>query len=328
MKALIIGYGSMGKRRQRLLKRLVPDIRIGVIEMQGGRQQQAINDGCNVYAGLDEALPAGPDIAFLCTSPGHHAEFIRKLVDAGVHTFTELNLLDKDYDKIIARSKETGTKVFMSSTMLYDRRIEIIDSYVKSSKKPLTYIYHVGQYLPDWHPWERYQDFFAGKKETNGVREIYAVQLPWIIHTFGEIIEVVSNAHKISGLEIGFHDSIVANFKHANGNIGVFAADVVSRKAVTDLEVIGEDIHLFWHGHNDDLFVYDAQTKQMQQITAYPSIEHADGYSDNIIEDRYLDEVKDFLDFVSGKAVPRYSLEKDQYTLSLIDMIEGKKEGR
>lgn len=325
MKVLVVGYGSMGRRRIRLLKKKADNIEIICVDNSPERIKQIKEANLKAYDSLNTAIAEKPEMAFVCTSPGHHAEIILTLVNAGINVFTELNLVDTDYDKIIETAKAKNVTVFMSSTMLYNRQIAKIDELVKQTDKPLTYIYHIGQYLPDWHPWESYKDFFIGKKETNGVREILAIQLPWLINTFGKITSVKVTSQKCTDLDIDFNDSILVNFKHENGNIGVFAADTVSRKAVTSLEIIGEDIHLFWHGHNDDLTVYNVETKKMEVISVYDSIEHTDGYADNIIENQYYDEIADFLDTVYKGTTPKYSFEKDKYTLSVIDIIENSK---
>ncbi|MCR4861362.1 MAG: Gfo/Idh/MocA family oxidoreductase [Ruminococcus sp.] len=323
MKALIVGYGSMGRRRIRLLQKLVNDVEIIAVDSNPERVKQAEEAGVKPFTDLQKALEEKPDIAFVCTSPGHHAEIILNLLERNVHVFTELNLVDNDYDKIISLANEKKCVVFMSSTMLYNKMINKIDEIVKKATKPLTYIYHIGQYLPDWHPWESYKDFFIGKKETNGVREIFAIQLPWIINTFGKIDSITSNSQRCTGLEIEFNDSIIADMRHENGNIGVFLADTVSRKAITSLEIVGEELHLFWHGHNDDLEIYNLETKEVEKISVYDSVEHTEGYADNIIENQYTDEIKDFLNAVYKGTIPKYSIEKDKYTLSIIDQIEG-----
>lgn len=324
MKALIVGYGSMGRRRIRLLCSLVKDIEILTVDSNPERIQQAKNDNVKAFSNLSDALAVEPDVAFVCTSPGHHAAIILELLQHGVHVFTELNLVSNDYGKITALAREKNKVVFMSSTMLYNKMIGKIQELVGQTTKPLTYIYHIGQYLPDWHPWESYKDFFIGWKETNGVREILAIQMPWLIETFGKIDSVNVQAQRCTGLEIDFNDSIIANMRHENGHIGVFTADTVSRKAITSLEIIGEELHLFWHGHNDDLEIYDYGEKCMKSITVYDQIEHREGYADNIIENQYTDEIADFLAAIREGTTSKYSIEKDAYTLSLIDKIEGK----
>ena len=307
-----------------MLRGLVKDVEIFTVDRNPERIQQAANDGIKAFCNLEDGIATQPDIAFVCTSPGHHAAIILELLNHDIHVFTELNLISDNYEKIISLAHEKNKIVFMSSTMLYNKMIEKIQQIVSNTAKPLTYIYHIGQYLPDWHPWESYKDFFIGHKETNGVREILAIQMPWLIETFGKIESVNVQAQRCTDLEIDFNDSIIANMCHENGHIGVFTADTVSRKAVTYLEIIGEELHLFWHGHNDDLEIYDYDEKCMKSIAVYDHIEHREGYADNIIENQYSDEIADFLSAVSEKTKPRYSIEEDIYTLSVIDRIEGK----
>ncbi len=323
MKVLVVGYGSMGRRRIRLLGELLDCVEIQCVDSNSDRRQQAAQAGIAVYESLDAALKEKFDLAFVCTSPGYHAEIILQLVERGISVFTELNLTNHRYEDIIDKAKTKNVNVFMSSTLLYNKQIEKIGAVVRKSAKPLNYVYHVGQYLPDWHPWESYKDFFVGKKETNGVREIYAVQLPWIIDIFGEIESVTAYSQRCTELEIDFPDCITAFFCHRNGHRGTFVADVVSRKATTYLEIIGEDLHIIWGGHNNDLFFYDTDSAVMQQFQGYDGVEHLDGYADNIIENPYKDEIRDFLSMVMDKKKPRYSLEKDSYVLSIIDKIEG-----
>lgn len=314
----------MGRRRIRLLRGLVKNVEILIVDSDPERIQQAEGDGIKAFGNLNEGMAAKPDIAFVCTSPGHHAAIILELLNHDIHVFTELNLISDDYEKITAIARAKNEVVFMSSTMLYNKMIEKIRQLVNDTTKPLTYIYHIGQYLPDWHPWESYKDFFIGQKETNGVREILAIQMPWIIETFGKIESVNVQVQRCTGLEIDFNDSIIANMRHERGHIGVFTADTVSRKAITYLEIIGEELHLFWKGHNDDLEIYDHEKKCMKSITVYDKIEHREGYADNIIENQYTDEIADFLAAVYKGTKPKYSIEKDAYTLSVIDRIEGK----
>lgn len=322
MKALIIGYGSMGKRRIRLLQQLNPAVDIICLDSHPERKKQIQADGFVQASDFEAAIASQPELAFVCTPPGNHANIILDLAARGIHVFCELNLTDTGYEEIQAVAAGSHAVVFMSGTMLYDKRIQCIDRFVKQSEKPLAYLYHVGQYLPDWHPWEDYRDVFISREETNGVREIFAVQLPWIIETFGRIDVVSVNSQKCTGLDLAFDDCVIANFRHTNGNIGVFTADTVSRKAVTSMEVFGEDLYLFWQGHNDDLYLFDTETGKQQAVHAYETVQHQEGYSEYIVENRYADEIRDFLDAVYKHKKPKYSLEQDRYTLSIIDQIE------
>ncbi len=321
---LVVGYGSMGKRRVRLTMELLPDARFVCVDSKVYRQEEAKKSGHLIFESIQEAVEKNSfDAAFVCTSPGSHADIVLRLIDKNIPVFCELNLITNKYYEIKLLANQKNVPIFVSSTLLYKRQMVLLKQLVSEQKRPLTYVYHVGQYLPDWHPWESYKDFFVGNKQTNGVREIYAIQLPWIVDCFGEIDSFSSLSTRSTGLDIDFPDSLISVFNHKNGNIGVFVADVVSRKAVARLEVTGESLHVFWDGHNDDFYLYDIEKRQMNQIQVYDTIEHLEGYSDIITEQPYREELIDFFRYIKGESKPRYSLEDDEKILKLIDKIEG-----
>lgn len=324
MKVLVIGYGSMGRRRIHLYKQLDPEAQFICVDSNPERIKQIEKEGHIAYKKLDDAIKEKPDLAFVSTSPLSHASIIPILLQNKINTFTEINLSSKNYDEMIRLTKENNVKLFLSSTMMYKKQIQIIKEIIQKETQPLTYIYHIGQYLPDWHPWESYKNFFIGKKESNGCREIYAIQLPWIIDTFGEVERVSKVSQKLTNLEIDYNDSYITTFEHNNGSRGVFVVDVVSRVATTYLEVIGENVHISWDGSNDGLRIYNITKKKVEAITAYENLEHNENYAANIVENTYLDEIKDFITYVQNDTEPKWSIQKDYYILDLIDKIEAK----
>ena len=204
-------------------------------------------------------------------------------------------------------------------------KIISIQKKLAESKNKYTYIFHIGQYLADWHPWESYKNFFIGKKETNGCREIFAIQLPWIIKTFGKVANFSVIRKKNTSLDIEFDDTYIVSLEHENGNSGVFICDVLARKAINYLEVMGDETHIIWNGTPESLLYFDKTTKGMKVLPSYEDVEHIDGYADIISENQYIDEIKSFLDFVNHKKTPLYDFSDDRYVLDLIDKIEGYK---
>lgn len=325
MKFLGVGLGSMGKRRIRLLKFNYSNIElIGVDTKEDRKKEVEKLFNIKTYKNLDRAIEKENPVAVLvCTSPIYHSEIILKCLDKNINIFTEINLLDKNYDDIIASAKSRNLKLFLSSTFLYRNEIKYIKEKTIKEKN-LTYRYHVGQYLPDWHPWESYKDFFVGYKVTNGCRGLFAIELPWIIDTFGEIEGLSFIKNKVTNLEINYHDNYVVVLKHKNGNIGTLNIDVVSRKAIRNFEVYNENIHLFWDGTPNSLNEFNIESKVMKNIKVYKEVEKDNRYSENIIENAYLDELDAFIKYLNGDdSFIRYSFEKDKYTLSIIDEIEG-----
>ena len=323
MKLLIVGLGSMGKRRARLLRGLVPEVEIAGVDSAPGRREEARALGITAYESLDAALAAGGfDGALVCTAPLSHAGLIGRLLEAGLPVFTELNLVDDGYDENIRKAKEKGVPLFLSSTMLYRGETRYIKQRVQEFAGPVNYIYHIGQYLPDWHPWENYKNFFVGDARTGGVREIFGIDLPWLLDTFGPVTGFTAMKDKISNLEITYPDSVFVTLRHENGTKGMLAVDVVSPKAVRNFECFGEGLHLFWEGNPRSLYEFDKQSGEKQPVNTYAQVEQDPRYSDNIVENAYVDELANFLGVLAGAEQPRYSFEQDKKTIRLIEAIE------
>ncbi len=327
MKILIVGLGSMGKRRARLAKGMRADMTVCGVDQSEARRTEAEGLGIRAYGSIAEAVKAEkPDAALVCTAPITHADIITELLQANLPTFTELNLVDDGYARNEALAKEKKLPLFLSSTMLYRGETQYIKQQVRDYRaqtgKAVRYIYHIGQYLPDWHPWENYKNFFVGDKRTGGVREIFGIDLPWLVDAFGEVESVSVDKDKISTLEIDYPDSYFVTLRHAGGVKGVLAVDVVSPKAVRNFECYGEGLHLFWEGNPKALYRFDRESGQKTAVDTYGSFEHDSRYSDNVVENAYVDELANFFAMLEKGEAPRWSFEKDQKVIALIETIE------
>lgn len=323
MKLLIVGLGSMGKRRARLARGMDASIQISGVDTTESRRTEAEGLGITAYASIGEAVAADKfDAALVCTAPITHAAIISELLDAGLPVFTELNLVSDGYEKNMKKAREKGLPLFLSSTMLYRGETQYIKRQVEAFAKPVNYIYHIGQYLPDWHPWENYKNFFVGDKRTGGVREIFGIDLPWLLDTFGPVKSLHVEKDKISQLEVDYPDSYFVTLRHENGVKGMLAVDVVSPKAVRNFECFGEGLHLFWEGNPRSLYTFDHDKGEKLPVNTYESFEHDSRYSDNIVENAYVDELANFFAVLKGAEQPRYSFEKDLETIRLIEAIE------
>lgn len=324
MKFVVIGLGSMGKRRLRLLKNEYKDIEIIGVDLDTERRKFVEeNFKVKTYSDLEMAVEVEkPNAAIISTSPLSHSKIILNCLNLGLHVFTEINLVNDNYDEIIKIANEKNLELFLSSTQLYREEVKEIERRVSSCKQKVNYIYHIGQYLPDWHPWESYKDFFVNDKRTNGCRELFAIELPWIIKVFGKVKSVTVKKDKISNLDLNYDDSYLCIFEHENGNKGIVCIDVVSRKAVRNLEVYGEEIHLTWEGTPDTLKVFNLEEKKIDVINTYNNVEKDSRYAENIIENPYLEELKTYVNKINGINEVRYTFEDDLYTLSIVDKIE------
>ena len=323
MQLLIVGLGSMGKRRARLLRGIAPDAVLCGVDANAARRAEAEGLGIPAYDSIGAAVAARAfDAALVCTAPLSHAAVIGALLDAGLPVFTELNLVADGYAENMAKARKKGLLLFLSSTMLYRGETRWLADRVKAFAGPVSYLYHIGQYLPDWHPWENYKNFFVGDARTGGCREIFGIELPWLLDAFGPVRAVQAAADKLTALELPYPDRWLVTLTHENGTRGQLAVDVVCPKAVRSFTAFGEGLQLFWEGNPRELFEFDPATKEKKFVSTYKTVEQDPRYSDNIVENAYVDELTEFLACLRGEKTARYGFAEDAVTLAVLDEIE------
>ena len=87
MNICVVGLGSMGKRRIRLLKKIIPNAIIIGVDSNFNRTKIAANEyGIQVYSSLEDVKNL-IDCAFVCTSPQSHGTIINECLRKDCHIF-------------------------------------------------------------------------------------------------------------------------------------------------------------------------------------------------------------------------------------------------
>ena len=321
----VIGLGSMGKRRVRCLIALgiKPEDIWGFDTREDRRIETKEKYSINIASNIEDVDFDSVKAIIVSLPPDKHNIGINIAVKYNKPVFVEASVLLDETVDIEKNSKNIF--VAPSCTFMFHPMVKEIKKIIKSCNlgKVCNFSYHSGQYLPDWHPWESYKNFFVGNKKTNGIREILTIELPWIINTFGKIRQIHVSKNKITDLEVDYPDSFFINIIHENGSNGVLIIDLVSRKAVRNLEIINEDGYIQWDGTPDGLEEFDTNLNEMKKINLYEEISNETDYNQTIIENAYLEEIKDFFNILnSDKKEGLHSFEKDKYILDVIDVIE------
>lgn len=316
----------MGKRRIRILRSIYPKIHIIGVDSRQDRIIEAKNlYGIEVHTDFYKAFEKiKPQVVFVCTSPLSHHQFVLHALENKVHTFSEINLTDQSYDAIIKTAAENNCTAFLSSTSLYKKEMNWIVDQLSKHPACVSYRYHVGQYLPNWHPWEHFSEFFVAQKQSNACREIMAIEFPWIINAFGKVNQIKVIKTNISELDLGYPDIFHLLLEHENGCVGTITVDCISIKAVRELDIFSDTLSIKWSGTPDSLKQYSVKTETMEPVFLYDQIEKDDHYEAFIVENPYIEEIEHFLNLIEGnKLLPIiYDYEQDKYVLQLIDEIE------
>lgn len=246
MRVLVVGLGSMGKRRVRNLHAN------GVTEVAGydvrpDRLEEAVAlYGVAAFGGLDEALNEyQPDAIVISTGPRHHMDVAFKALDLGIPAFIEASVTDAARIlELDIRARAAGVLMAPSCTMRFFPGPKIVKDLIVRGVigRPLAFNYQTGQWLPDWHPWEHIQEFYVSDRETGGCREIVPFELTWLNDVFGDARPIACSKRKASYMDAEIDDVYQCLFGYPGGLVGTITVEVLSRpNSCRDLRVTGSE---------------------------------------------------------------------------------------
>jgi predicted dehydrogenase len=322
MKALVIGLGSMGRRRIRCLKHHgITDI-TGFDLREDRCAQTSSEYSVKTLNKLDHTDVEGYDLVVISTPPDHHHKYLGWAIDAGRPSFVEASVIRAPLLALAERALDRGVTVAPSCTLRFHSAIRELTSIVKSGRygKVCNFSYHCGQYLPDWHPWEKVTDYYVSQPETGGAREIVPFELTWMVDAFGwpEIVGGLRMSTSDVGAPIDDTYSALLKF---NGFLGTLIVDVVAREAVRRLTLNFEHASIAWDWNEGILHVWEADPGRRVQLHQPKSTAY-NGYNSNIGETMYVDEIGAFIDAASGRGLYPHSLDDDIRVLDLLESIE------
>jgi predicted dehydrogenase len=326
MKYLVVGLGSMGKRRVRNLQALGIKGVAGFDTRADRRQEAQAKYGIPVFENLDVALHSFIPQAFvISTPPDLHMHYAYFAFEHGISCFIEASVVDADKIKLLSE-KISGTAIIMapSCTMRYFPGPKKVKELVRSNSigKVLNVNYQTGQYLPDWHPWEKIEDFYVSKRETGGAREIVPFELTWLNDIFGIPKALACVKAKLTDMNVDIDDIYHCLLRYDANVIANITVEVVSRpKACRDMRVLGSEGEIVLSADSNSVryinttmeewkeFKFDTGTVESQYINP---------------EEPYIAEMRDFICAVEAKKQTSFpnSLMDDYKILQTLNTLE------
>jgi predicted dehydrogenase len=323
LKIAIVGLGSMGRRRVRNLRHLGVREIIGVEPREDRRREVAQSHGITAVASLDAALALRPDAVIVSTPPAQHLEFALTAARNGLHVFTEADTSDEGVDEVLAAAARHKIVAAPSCTMRFHPAVKLIRELAEAGRvgRLLTFTHHAGQYLPDWHPWEDYRQFYVSKRETGACREIVPFELCWITGIVGRVERISGLRAKLSDLETDIDDVYHLLVRTAGNIAGQILVDVLARPAVRSFRLLGSEGTIEWVAATKCVRLYDAKTATWREFKE-PEARVEAGYTEMSVESMYIDEMAAFIGAIRGESPYPYSFEEDRDNLRALYAAE------
>ncbi len=232
MKALIIGIGSIGLRRAKILKSL--GIEVVICESNSDRMSKAADELnlSNGYIDSDRAIrergaidgsePAG--VCLICTPPSSHLELAQKAAGNGMHLFIEKplsNFLDrKAIVGLVQKCQINGIITLLGQSYRFcPSLVEWRREFVDSVDRNLLYgSVNSGQHLSGWTPGRDYrQSIYADPVEGGIVLSSLAHSIDQVQWLFGDIEQVCGLIASSGELDIPVDDDLTLLLRMKSG---------------------------------------------------------------------------------------------------------------
>jgi len=324
-KILIIGLGSMGKRRIRnlIFNGIERKNITGFDKAKKPRNEASKQYKIKTYSNFKDAYyKSNPDAVIISTPPNKHHQYFLKAARDKKHFFVETSTTDNGYHKLIPLIDNSFVAA-PSCTMYYFSPIKKIKELIQKNiiGQIQAFTYHSGQYLPDWHPWEDYRYTYFSKKETGACREMLPYDLVWITDiTNSSVTKIGGITEKVSNLKIHSHDTYALFLKMKNGVVGTILTETISRYPKKFIRLIGSEGIIEWDEYpNHLLSIYNTKSKKWKNIKI-PTNKKEKNYVDS--DDMYHKEIKAFLTAIDKKTNYPYTFKEFWSNLKVLKSLE------
>jgi len=305
----VVGYGSIGRRHARNLKKL--GVRVVVYRTgMAHPDTPEYDDSLEFYYDFEEVLALNPDAIFICNPTSLHAEFALKAIENRIDFFVEKPVSNQlaGTDVLVRAAREAGVISSVGYMMRYDPcLIKLRDLLQQNSIGNVSSaIMEWGTYLPSWHGWEDYSNSYAARKTLGGGLVLTCShEIDLARYLFGEISLVHAEGGRASYLDIEVEDHVDILSKHASGVTSFLHIDWFQKKGRRYVHVIGDQGRLEWDFFKNNLTLFDFSNQEERVLEQGSDVNRL-----------YEANIQDFLDSVLDRSPTECDFEEGLKTLS------------
>lgn len=318
MKYGVCGLGSIGKRHLDLAIKMNANGRfkeIAGFDTRHDRLDEANQDGVTLYQDFGD-FARDLDFAIICVPTSKHIPVINRMLEHSTpHLFIEKPLshslagCDELEFSYLRNAKTVMVGYLLRFHPIINRLKQLIDSGVCGNI--LTVRAESGFYLPYWHPWEDYRDFYMSWKAGGGGALLdTSHEINYLQYLFGEISEVNGFFGTVSDLEITSDDLVLFNCKFASGLRGEIHLDLLQFEESRYCKLVGSEAVVHADLVSNKLSTYAKSEKAW-------SVEEIPVDFDKI----YLDELEHFVDVALNGGEVRSPISQARDTMGVIEAV-------
>jgi len=301
MKVLFFGLGGIGQRHLRILKMLQPNVEIAAVRGIG-RKFEIGDDLCpnyeidivskysiSVYSSLESALDFRPHFAVVSNPTSLHVSTSKALLECGIPVFLEKPISDsmEGLNELLILSREKNISVMVGYMMRFNPCSLRLKDLIENKRIGRIYSINlnINSYMPGWHRYERYNEFYAGVKSLGGgviLTEIHELDL--LTWYFGTPERLWAVGGKLSDLDIDVEDtvSILMEQKFDGDSFPInISMSFVQPAPYRKMIILGEKGKIEWDIGAAELEVVD-KIEKTQEVFRIPGFQRNEMFVDQL----------------------------------------------
>lgn len=300
---VVAGCGSMGRRRIRHALELT-EAEVSVYDIRGDRMTEVkeMFPSVDCLSVPDEIAGLAADGIFICVPPSDHEFYIDLALENAIPFMCEQPISHRLENLSGIREQVAAQNLIchISNNQRYSPRVVALKKTLDAGivGAPLAGIVELGEWLPLWHPYEPYQDYYPSWRRMGGGLDAVC-DLDWLRHLFGEPVRMESMCSRKSDLEIDTYDVVQFLIDFGEGGPQVtMHLDMLQQPMARQSRIICED-GMVVHNHPDQFHrVYRASDDLWQEavfeidLSVFPSMP---GKNQSFAEPMYLYDSEHFL---------------------------------
>jgi predicted dehydrogenase len=300
----VVGLGSIGVRHVNNLYTL------GVRELGVVRTRNLPPPGeiaardITVFHDLDVALAQKFDLVVVANPTSLHMETLVKAFKAGAHVYVEKPVAHTEQclSELSSCRMPGEPKVLVGCQLRMHPGLRKISEWINQNKLGKIYSVQVdlGEYLPDWHPWEDYRQSYAALADYGGGVILTLIhELDYLQWLFGKPESVFAIGGHRTSLEITAEDTALITFETQQGVCIQLRMDYWRKPPVRRMSIVAEEALVDW-----DYYARTTTLKQGGQIL--DEMELSPTWDRNEL---FISMMREFLENLSGESTPRVTLQ-------------------
>ena len=212
MRLGVAGCGSMARRRIRHALQATADA-VAVWDIRADRiaEVKRLYPEVTPLAGPEVFDEFRPDGLFICVPPSEHQFYLDWALTRGVPFMVEQPISDHpgEMARVLDQVERQRLVTHVSCNQRYFEPIQALKRVIESGElgPVCAVLAERGEWLPDWHPYEPYKDYYPSNRALGGGMDAIC-DLEWIRYLFGEVATGRALARRKSSLDIDTDDCV------------------------------------------------------------------------------------------------------------------------